>query len=544
MHITIEEFLVYSHFISSLLCVATKSDPEIELRFLLRQYNKRLKMEQLKETIGIAQDTGEQESFLKLILIMQLGKQQFPVVLIRIISSIPGQNSKDWDIIYTAVNRLQYYGYIVPPTSPMISKFKTDGSGASSKVNLMIASQRQCIQGVIQALVGVGQALVAINYKRLFQSSQIPRTASRNIQVGYQFNANVINIAFIFEYDIILYIEPPFSENPRNGKLLDYVLNLASLIQLIEFVCLLSSGAFPSILTNLIENPEYAAPAVLSKKIRSGFSDGIIQQERCQLVIVLDLFNHTTFRSYKKSQVLNYKYNDAQLRVNTGNELNIGFSQFKSSTPAIVIGYGIKQLKLPVAKASTGISMKTPQCLLPLTTVSKGGTLTEFFVLESDNQFTAITAYSLAYIDVSHSFVLSLHIAIYQNGPQAVEQPSQNLTCSLGLIGLSFSSAPIYIVRTQSAQGSSNSLKFTLALALAFEFRAVDNLGIKLSYSANLSPGIVIYQQTQHDYTIEQIPQFFVRNGALIYLYPSLVNAYLNTSDIAQYEDIQSECQT
>ncbi|KAA6356909.1 MAG: hypothetical protein EZS28_047564, partial [Streblomastix strix] len=29
---------------------------------------------------------------------------------IRIISSIPGQNSNDWDIIYTAVNRLQYYG--------------------------------------------------------------------------------------------------------------------------------------------------------------------------------------------------------------------------------------------------------------------------------------------------------------------------------------------------------------------------------------------------------------------------------------------------
>ncbi|KAA6356662.1 MAG: hypothetical protein EZS28_047811 [Streblomastix strix] len=55
-----------------------------------------------------------------------------------------------------------------PQTSPMISKFKTYGSGASSKVNLMIASQRQCIQGVIQAYIGVGYALVAINEIRLF----------------------------------------------------------------------------------------------------------------------------------------------------------------------------------------------------------------------------------------------------------------------------------------------------------------------------------------------------------------------------------------
>ncbi|KAA6366236.1 MAG: hypothetical protein EZS28_038237, partial [Streblomastix strix] len=52
-------------------------------------------------------------SVLTQILIMQLGKHQFPVVLshFKIISSIPGQNSNDWDIIYTAVNRLQYYGY-------------------------------------------------------------------------------------------------------------------------------------------------------------------------------------------------------------------------------------------------------------------------------------------------------------------------------------------------------------------------------------------------------------------------------------------------
>lgn len=34
--ITIQEFLVYSKFLSSLLYIATKSNPEIELRFILR----------------------------------------------------------------------------------------------------------------------------------------------------------------------------------------------------------------------------------------------------------------------------------------------------------------------------------------------------------------------------------------------------------------------------------------------------------------------------------------------------------------------------
>ncbi|KAA6363156.1 MAG: hypothetical protein EZS28_041317 [Streblomastix strix] len=41
--------------------------------------------------------------------------------------------------------------------------------------------------------------------------------------IGFQFYANVIYIAYILEYSIIIYIEPPFAENPRNGKLFDYV---------------------------------------------------------------------------------------------------------------------------------------------------------------------------------------------------------------------------------------------------------------------------------------------------------------------------------
>ncbi|KAA6371539.1 MAG: hypothetical protein EZS28_032934, partial [Streblomastix strix] len=39
---------------------ATKADPEIELRFLLRQFNRRLRMDQLKEIIKIAKEDSQQ----------------------------------------------------------------------------------------------------------------------------------------------------------------------------------------------------------------------------------------------------------------------------------------------------------------------------------------------------------------------------------------------------------------------------------------------------------------------------------------------------
>ncbi|KAA6312102.1 MAG: hypothetical protein EZS28_055985, partial [Streblomastix strix] len=180
------------------------------------------------------------------------------------------------------------------------------------------------------------------------------------------------------------------------------------------------------------------------------------------------------------------------------------------------------QLKLAAAKAETGISKKIPQCLLPLTIDSNDDTLTEFLVHSSDNEFAAITAYSLAQIDVSHSFVLSLQIAIYQNGPQAVEQPIHSLITSSGLIGNQLALAPTYIVRVQSAYGSSNPLKFTLALAVSAS--AGSSVAAKLSYNANLPAGIVIYQLTQHDYAIEQVVLPLAPNGALVYLYPSLVS--------------------
>ncbi|KAA6399586.1 MAG: hypothetical protein EZS28_004884 [Streblomastix strix] len=158
--------------------------------------------------------------------------------------------------------------------------------------------------------------------------------------------------------------------------------------------------------------------------------------------------------------------------------------------------------------------MKIPRCLLPLTIDSNDDTLTELFIHQSDNGFAAITAYSLSQIDVSHSFVLSFQIAIYQNEPQAVEQPIQNLTSSLIYCGIQFTSAPHSIVRAQSVYEFSNLLKFTLALAPVFQ-----------SNSSSGGP----------------VPEPFPPIGALVYLYPSFVTQLI---DIAQYEDIYLECQT
>ncbi|KAA6369886.1 MAG: hypothetical protein EZS28_034586 [Streblomastix strix] len=47
------------------------------------------------------------------------------------ISSIPGQNSNDLDIIYTAVNRLQYYGQYVPD---ILTQFSTMNYQANPQI--------------------------------------------------------------------------------------------------------------------------------------------------------------------------------------------------------------------------------------------------------------------------------------------------------------------------------------------------------------------------------------------------------------------------
>ncbi|KAA6380645.1 MAG: hypothetical protein EZS28_023828 [Streblomastix strix] len=59
-----------------------------------------------------------------------------------------------------------------------------------------------------------------------------------------------------------------------------------------------------------------------------------------------------------------------------------------------------------------------------------GEIVTELEIHQSVNEFEAIIAYSLAYIEVSHNFYESFQIAIQLNGPQAVEKPNQNLMCS------------------------------------------------------------------------------------------------------------------
>ncbi|KAA6403931.1 MAG: hypothetical protein EZS28_000544 [Streblomastix strix] len=147
--------------------------------------------------------------------------------------------------------------------------------------------------------------------------------------------------------------------------------------------------------------------------------------------------------SYKKSYVHNYRYKDTQLCVRTGNELKIGFNQFKSSTPDNVIGYGILQLKAPAVplNAATGISINIPQYLFPATIDSNGDTLTELFIHKSDNGFAEITAYSLAQIDVSHT--------------------------------------PAAIVRAQSNQQSAFPVKFVLGNAAAFYSASVPVIAVK-----------------------------------------------------------------
>ncbi|KAA6398808.1 MAG: hypothetical protein EZS28_005663 [Streblomastix strix] len=189
------------------------------------------------------------------------------------------------------------------------------------------------------------------------------------------------------------------------------------------------------------------------------------------------------------------------------------------------ISSGIKQLKalVTIPNFEKGNLMKILQCLLPLPIDSNCVTLTELLVHQSDNEFAAIAAYSLAQIEVSHSFVLSLQIAIYWNGPQAVEYSIQNIIRSSPLNGYNASPAPIYIVRGQSAYGLFNPLKFTLALAIAGASIVTSGDALTLSYKAKLFLGIVICLLTQHDYTIEHVALPLAPSGARVYLCPSLL---------------------
>ncbi|KAA6366994.1 MAG: hypothetical protein EZS28_037478 [Streblomastix strix] len=75
----VQEYMKYSQFLSSLLCLATKADPAIELRFILRQFNRRLRMDQLQQIIEKAQ-TNSQEAVL--LLMTMLASKMPPTKLV------------------------------------------------------------------------------------------------------------------------------------------------------------------------------------------------------------------------------------------------------------------------------------------------------------------------------------------------------------------------------------------------------------------------------------------------------------------------------
>ncbi|KAA6391940.1 MAG: hypothetical protein EZS28_012533 [Streblomastix strix] len=76
-----------------------------------------------------------------------------------------------------------------------------------------------------------------------------------------------------------------------------------------------------------------------------------------------------------------------------------------------------------------------------------GETVTELAVHQYVNEYDAIIAYSLAYIEVSHSFYESLHIAIQLNGPQKVEKPNKIFNVFIQKQSYLVTSAPDSIVQ-------------------------------------------------------------------------------------------------
>ncbi|KAA6386745.1 MAG: hypothetical protein EZS28_017726 [Streblomastix strix] len=362
--------------------------------------------------------------------------------------------------------------------------------------------------------------------------------------VGYYYIAKVINTLFILEKDIIVYIQVP-----DIGQLVDCVL-IAALPRSLQ---LINRTAYCVLL---------GVAASSNNIIISGFSAGIIVQAK-QVSNDLDLFNQTTFRSYRKSVIQSYKYNEAQFLVSTGNSLNIGLSQFKSITPEKVISLGQRQKKAvvpeAVATSAKGTSINTPQWRLPQTMLSNGETVTLLLTVRSDSELEHIIACSLAQIDVSHNLVLSLHIAIYQNGPQAVENPNQNLRTSSTL----YFYVAYFISAASASVAVSVPLKFVLDLANS-RFSNVPFVKLTLfNYIPIVLAGMVIVQLTQQVQTQQHVALPLAPSGALVYLVPPEVKVFLgqsknsclddakdqgsivkvlSTSFSAEYDETQSEC--
>ncbi|KAA6386071.1 MAG: hypothetical protein EZS28_018401, partial [Streblomastix strix] len=266
-----------------------------------------------------------------------------------------------------------------------------------------------------------------------------------------------------------------------------------------------------------------------SKVIISGLSAGIIAQAK-QVSNDLDLFNQTTFKSYRKSVIQSYKYNEEQFLVSTGNSLNTGLSQFKYITPEKVMGSRIRQKYSVVAEAaataSKGTSINTPQWRLPQTIFSNGETVTLLLAARSDKELDQITACSLAQIDVSHNLVLSLHTAIYQNGPQTVENPNQNLSTSSTL----YFYVAYFISVASAVVAVSVPLKFVLEMANSILVN-VPFVNFNLfNYIPIVLAGMVIVQLTQQVQTQQQVALPLTPNGARVYLVPPEVKIFLGQS--------------
>ncbi|KAA6392414.1 MAG: hypothetical protein EZS28_012058 [Streblomastix strix] len=146
--------------------------------------------------------------------------------------------------------------------------------------------------------------------------------------------AKVTNIDLKLANDIIVQINPLPSPILLAGQLDDQSEILASLIQVIVALGVVSPIALPYILTNRILYLSYADFAIFIKQIISVFLCGIIAQARY------------------KSCIHNQIYNEAEFLVITGKELQIVFNQFKSITPINIISYGIRQLKAPAQAIS------------------------------------------------------------------------------------------------------------------------------------------------------------------------------------------------
>ncbi|KAA6388811.1 MAG: hypothetical protein EZS28_015660, partial [Streblomastix strix] len=165
-----------------------------------------------------------------------------------------------------------------------------------------------------------------------------------------------------------------------------------------------------------------------------------------------------------------------------------------------------------------GTSINTPQWRFPPMKLSSGETLTELLVHKSLNEFADITAYSLAQIDVSHNFVLSLHMANQLNGPQAVENPNQKRKTSVS----EYPYTAYVILSVWAVVILAFPLKFTAAFAVASLLTAA--VGILFNYIASVFAGIFIDKFTQQVQTIEHVAVPLAASGAWVYLTPAEFN--------------------